>query len=136
MSKARTPLNTQPIRYAIVTGLGLIIDLGLALLLARSGASRPIASATGLLAGATSNFFLHRSWTFEGDKVLPILRQLSGFVLALVLTMAIRLLTLTLIRHALPAAGDAIALITAVCISFICNFLLLKRYVFARGKTL
>lgn len=123
-------LNSTPVRYLIVTLLGLAIDIGLALLLVHAGFSRPAAAAAGVVCGAASNFMLHRIWTFPSDKARSVGAQLLTYVVALALTLAIRIAVLAIIGFAFPVVGDALALFIAVGVSFICNFLLLKRLVF------
>lgn len=125
-------LGSQPVRYLAVVVLGLVIDLGLAVLLASAGLPRAVASITGLVVASASNFFLHRAWTFQSGKERPVGSQLVGYLVGLGLTMLVRMGTLAFVGFALPALGNTFALAMAVGVSFVFNFFFLNRLVFIK----
>ena len=125
-------LTSQGLRYLAVVCLGLAADLGLALVLAASGAPRGLASAFGLLCGAALNFVLHRAWTFRESRSGPVSRQVLSYAVSLGITLGVRLAVLAILRAVPVQIGDAIALLLATGVSFVVNFVLLRRLVFNR----
>lgn len=125
-------VGSQPLRYLVVVVFGLVIDLGLAVLLAGAGLPRTAASIAGLIVASASNFFLHRIWTFRSGKERPVGSQLVGYLVGLGLTMLVRMGTLAIVGLALPALGTTFALAIAVGVSFTFNFFFLNRLVFIK----
>lgn len=125
-------LTEQSLRYLAVTVLGLAVDMLMAMAMVWSGAPRPIASACGLFIGAMLNFLLHRAWTFRDAAPPALVAQLIRYGIAFGMTLSIRLVVLVILHIAFPRLGDAAALLLATGISFSCNFVLLRHFVFLR----
>jgi putative flippase GtrA len=123
-------LNQQPLRYLVVTICGLIVDLGVAILLAAAGLPRPVASAGGLVVAAAVNFMLHRAWTFQSRDAQPLRLQLVGYLIGLGLTLLVRIVTLTGLSLAISTLEEVAAFTVAIGASFVFNFFFLKKLVF------
>ena len=124
------------LRYLVVVVLGLGLDLGLALLMVMGGAPTSLASAAGLVFGATGNFFMHRHWTFQTAERQPIIPQILSYAASVAMILPIRLAVLQLLHYLHVAIGNSLALLLATGVSFVINFLVLKRLVFRRRREL
>lgn len=124
------------LRYLVVVVLGLSLDLSVALMLAMGGAPTSLASAAGLVFGATGNFFLHRYWTFQTPERQPMVRQILSYAVSVAMILPIRLAVLHLLHYLPVAIGNSLALVLATGVSFLINFLVLKRLVFRRRPKL
>jgi putative flippase GtrA len=120
----------QPLRFLVVTVCGLILDLGIAMCLVAAGLPRPLATGGGLVVAAAFNFVLHRAWTFQSSEARPLRAQLTGYLVGLVLTLLVRIGTLTGLSLAVSRLDDLAALAVAIGVSFVFNFLFLKKLVF------
>lgn len=124
------------LRYLVVVVLGLSLDLSVALMLAMGGAPTSLASAAGLVFGATGNFFMHRYWTFQTPERQPMVRQILSYAVSVAMILPIRLAVLQLLYYLPVAIGNSLALFLATGVSFLINFLVLKRLVFRRRPKL
>lgn len=124
------------LRYLVVVVLGLSLDLSVALMLAMGGAPTSLASAAGLVFGATGNFFMHRYWTFQTPERQPMVWQILSYAASVAMILPIRLAVLQLLHYLPVAIGNSLALVLATGVSFLINFLVLKRLVFRRRPKL
>lgn len=129
----RLPVSLELARFAVVTALGLGIDLSIAwVLAARLGLALPLAALAGFLVAAAFNYVLHEFWTFGGkDSRLSPTRGLA-YLAGLGLTLATRLAVVVALSGLLPArpGNDLPILIAAVGCSFFVNYAFSKYFVF------
>lgn len=76
-----TPLAIKFLKFAVVGGIGLIIDFGLTYLCKEIFKfNKYVANAVGFFVAATNNFLLNRAWTFANTDP-NILGQYAKFIL-------------------------------------------------------
>lgn len=83
-------LVSQVVRYGLVGLFVLAIDfLAYALVLSSVSGEVVTANLVGKAAGAATGFFLHRSFTFRGDKLRSDAGQVTGYVALLLFNAAL-----------------------------------------------
>jgi len=108
------------LKFGIVGFSGMVIDFSITWLLKeRLKIHRYIASSTGFIVAATSNYFLNRIWTFESSDP-RILMQYGSFVFISVIGLGINNLFLYLFEKKLQFY---IAKLFAIGVTMIWNFL-------------
>jgi putative flippase GtrA len=122
----------QALRYLVVVVLGFVLDLGLAILLVKGGWSTSFASTAGLVCGATSNFIIHRYWTFSNAEPGAMIPQILTYAASVAMILPIRLAVLAMLGYLPVSIDDSLSLFLATGVSFVVNFFVLKRLVFRR----
>lgn len=125
------------LRFALVIGAGLAIDLGTAWCLANlAGLPLAAAAVAGFLAGALFNYVLHELWTFRAPG-----RGLSVSRAALYLAMmagilGVRLVIIAALSRVLSGpAGSLAVLVAAAGASFTVNYLLSRFVIYRRRES-
>jgi dolichol-phosphate mannosyltransferase len=116
-------------RFLFVVTCGLVVDVVVAMALVNvAGFSLWLAAGCGFIAGAITNFVLHKLWTFRGSVArLSVDRAvLYGGVLAL--SLGARIVTAALLSRIVEAAVPV--LLAALAVSFGLHYLLSRRFVF------
>ena len=121
------------IKFAIVGGIGFIIDTGTLSLLVFAlqlgeGRRRLLAKAISFTLAVISNFFWNRRWTYPESRSKPFGKQLLQFFSLNLIGLGINLLVFGLVDSLLtPIIGHVLALyaaqVAAVCVAMIWNFL-------------
>jgi len=108
------------LKFGIVGFSGMVIDFSITWLFKEKlKIHRYIASSTGFIVAATSNYFLNRIWTFESSDP-RILMQYGSFVFISVIGLGINNLFLYLFEKKLQFY---IAKLFAIGVTMIWNFL-------------
>lgn len=108
------------LKFGIVGFSGMVIDFSITWLFKEKlKIHRYIASSTGFIVAATSNYFLNRIWTFESSDP-RILMQYGSFVIISVIGLGINNLFLYLFEKKLQFY---IAKLFAIGVTMIWNFL-------------
>ncbi len=108
------------LKFGVVGLLGMVIDFSITWLLKEKvKIHRYIASSTGFIIAATSNYYLNRIWTFESTDP-GILLEYSSFVIISVIGLGINNLFLYLFEKKLPFY---VAKLFAIGVTVIWNFL-------------
>jgi putative flippase GtrA len=119
-------------RFLAVSVLGLVLDLGLAWLLAvKVGLALSAAAAIGFLAAAVFNYLMHEIWTFRTGVVQVSARRGGLYALALGVTLVVRVGTVALLERMWLVEGREFAvLLAATGLSFLANYMLSRNVVF------
>ena len=123
---------TQGLRFLLVSGIGLAVDLGLSLVLA-DGVGLPLwlAGLLGFLAAAGVNYLLHEVWTFRDGSHRISARRFGRHLLSLGATLAVRLGAILGLQALFGAPEAALfILLPAVGLSFCASFLMARFWVF------
>ncbi len=132
-------LNLQSFRFTFIAVLGLVIDFGVAYTLTTwFGIYITVAAAIGFSLGALFNYILHELWTFtDGERKLSA-RRAFRYLLVVLLTLLVRLLSLELLLLFIDKDNNEhILLLGATILSFFFNYLASKFLVFkASNKNL
>jgi len=121
----RKPANwLQLVRFAIVGGVGFIVNLAVyALLVHGFGVEYLIANIAAWLVAVTNNFVLNRHWTFDAGAGRAH-RQAGRFLTVSLMAEAVSLLLLTLfvaVAHLDKVAAQALAVGCATPLNFLGN---------------
>jgi putative flippase GtrA len=119
-------------RFLVVTVLGVVVDLAIALAL-HHGLGMPlwIAAGIGFALAAGTNYVIHQLWSFQsGPRRLSALRAVQYGGVALV-TLAVRVAIVALLGRMLGEGPALAILICGAGGSFFVNFALSKFVVFA-----
>lgn len=124
----------QIVRFTVVVGLGLVVDLALALALrGHLGLALPLAAAAGFAAGALVNYILHEVWTFRqaGAPVRMSARRGGLYLVVLAAGFVTRVGAVAVLQRLLPdPAAAPVVLGLAIGLSFCVNFLLSRGLAF------
>ena len=91
--------RTRFMRFAIVGGVGAVIDFGVMNLLVNAFSFPLVLAGTiSFLAAVISNFTWNRIWTYPDSRSKPIFRQLGEFFLVSVVGLLIRIPTLAILE--------------------------------------
>ena len=134
MIASRIP--TEWWRFGVVNIIGLVVDLGAALVLRSLGMNLFIAASLGFVLAAFFNFQLHSRWTFGGRTDSSVRRLAQFYVLSLI-TIVVRLSALKLLMLiSLPVLffEDAEVLFLATSVSLLVNFALCRNVIFGVQK--
>ena len=130
LSNAQSAWLGQAIRFTLVSGTGVLVDLGLgAICRSLLRLDLHLSATVGFTAACALNYFLHRRWTFQGTKN----RRAISYVITCLLTLAIRYTVITLFQYLpLPEVlrNGVPTLMAAVGVSFTVNFLVCRAWVF------
>lgn len=108
------------LKFGIIGFTGMVIDFSITILLKEKlKIHRYIASSTGFITAATTNYFLNRIWTFKSDDP-RILIEYSSFVIISVIGLGINNLFLYLFEKRLPFY---VAKLLAIGVTVVWNFL-------------
>jgi len=124
---------SQPMRYLIVTAIGVAIDLAIGWALsAILHVPVSIAALAGFLTAAWFNYVLHGRWTFRVSAGYQTGRRGALYLATLALTLTARMAVASLMQRQFALQpGDAIyALVPAVGISWLVGFFVSKFLVF------
>ena len=79
------------LRFAVVGGIGAVVDFGIANLLVHGfSASLVLAGTISFICAILSNFIWNRFWTYPDSRTKPLLRQLVQFAIVSVAGLVIR----------------------------------------------
>jgi putative flippase GtrA len=120
-------------RFGMVTLLGLIVDLAVAIVLTRvAGLPLWLAAAVGFVSGAICNYIIHELWTFtHGARRLSNLRALR-YILVVTVSFFARIGTVFLLQGLFSSENAELPiLICAVGVSFLLNYVSSRRWVFS-----
>lgn len=109
--------QTRFFRFAIVGGVGAVIDFGVMNLLVNAFSYPLVLAGTiSFLAAVISNFTWNRIWTYPDSRSKPIFRQLGEFFLVSVVGLLIRIPTLAIlepiIQHLISNIADAAGILS------------------------
>ena len=120
------------IKFAIVGGIGFLIDTGtlyfLVFALGMDGdAQRPVAKAISFMLAVISNFTWNRLWTYPESRSKPLGKQMAQFFVMNLVGLGINLVVFTLVDSVLVPVVDlklaiAGAQVAAVGIAMFWNF--------------
>jgi putative flippase GtrA len=153
MNSIRSSIVTfEALRFIIVLIIGAIIDLGAMNILLwiftnalKMGSEAvTMASAAGFTFGLTSNYLLHRYWTFRGVERQSVGQQLPVFVVVSISALVVRLILVSLLfpmaqSGTASVVGDAVlartlganfAQITAMGASMAWNYYANRRWTY------
>lgn len=143
--------RTRFLRFAVVGGIGSVIDFGVMNLLKNSlGFSLVAAGTVSFIAAVVSNFTLNRYWTYPDSRSKPFARQLAMFSAVSVVGLLIRIPLLAILEPimerlfeqmwstwqiSLPLGGakfyaDNVVLAIAITIVMLWNFLANRYWTF------
>jgi putative flippase GtrA len=89
---SRRPVSTRLVKYAVIGGVGVVINMVALLLLSRCfGLPLAAASALAVELSAVSNYLLNDSWTFAART--PTVKRFAKFNVAAVLGLALNVFT-------------------------------------------
>jgi putative flippase GtrA len=128
-------MDTSVVRFAMVSGLGLAIDLAAAwALTALAGVPIALAVVGGFLLGAAFNYVLHEVWTFPGGR--PSAMAGSLYLAVVLATLGVRVgVASGLRRFVFTDPGMVLVpLVIAVGCSFLTQFALSRSLVFRRSE--
>ena len=120
-------------RFGMVTVLGLVVDLVVAWTFAVVFfVSLPMAAAVGFGCGALLNYLLHRIWTFRGGQEASSHRQLTLYMIVLMVVLTVRIIGVAVLTLIIgdPRGYELPILVAATAASFVVNYFLSKYVVF------
>ena len=80
------------LRFAVVGGIGAVVDFGIANLLVHTlSASLVVAGTVSFICAVLSNFTWNRYWTYPDSRSKPIVHQLIQFAIVSVAGLVIRI---------------------------------------------
>ena len=130
--------GSQVVRFGIVSVIGMTVDVATGWILS-VGAGMPLtlAAATGFVVAATLNYVLHARWTFAGATNGLSAGRGGLYLLTLGATLATRLGVVAVLQAMVPDGPfkPLLALVPAIGVSFVVNFLLNKLLVFQGAAT-
>lgn len=80
-------LKTQIVRFVVTGGLSAIVDLGLLLLLLKTGMPFAVAKSISFIVGTTTAYLINRRWTFKAE---PSRARFIAVVLLYAVTFAVQ----------------------------------------------
>jgi putative flippase GtrA len=123
--------------FGVVGAAGLLLDLGLfQLLYTEIGLGAVSSRFTSATVAMTFAYFAHRHWSFADRGGSGLGREYALFVVVTVLSMAISLGMLALVRHGLDQHGSLVLQVTNIvstAASTLVRFLLYRRWVFVES---
>ena len=123
---------SQLVRFFVVTVLGVVLDLAIALALhTYAGAPLWLAAATGFALAAGVNYVIHQSWSFGGGLASLSARRAALYGAVALLTLAVRVGIVAALDRLVPGAWPLLILVAGAGGSFFVNFALSKFVVFA-----
>jgi len=123
-------MNELP-RFLVVTVLGVVIDLAIALAL-HTGLGVPLwlAAAIGFTLAASANYVIHQTWSFQSGPRRLSARRAAMYAGVALATLAVRVAIVVLLDRALAGDYPLAILICGAGGSFFINFALSKFVVF------
>ena len=126
MKTARRAALFETVRYTFAVGIGLAIDLTIAMALHRlAGVPLVVAAGLGFACGLVSNYLLFELWVFAARRIGWA--RFGKVVLAAQAALAVRLGAVWLLDRA--GAPPLLTLIAGAGLSFVVNFALARRAV-------
>lgn len=119
------------IRFAMVGGMGFVIDASVLTLLVNGlGYGHYVSRAVSFSLAVTATWLVNRRWVFEAGA--PSGREYSGYFIVQLIGAAINLGIYVLVIELVPtlAALPVIPLACGALIALVANFLLARRFVF------
>jgi putative flippase GtrA len=84
--------RTRFLRFAVVGGIGAVVDFGIANILVHVfSASLVVAGTISFVCAVLSNFTWNRYWTYPDSRSKPLMRQLFQFIVVSVAGLVIRI---------------------------------------------
>ncbi|MEA1650310.1 GtrA family protein [Nitrospirillum sp. BR 11164] len=130
-------MSPELIRFASVTGAGLIVDLTVASIIVNV-ANLPLAAGTvsGFITGAIFNYILHELWTFSPGRTGRGLstERASLYLMTALVGLGVRLgLVAAISPLATSHVMNLAVLVAAAGASFVINYLLSRLVVYRRA---
>lgn len=120
------------LRFLVVTVLGVVIDLAIAVALHTwAGVPLWLAAATGFTLAASANYVIHQTWSFSGGRGSLSARRAALYGGVALVTLAVRVGIVAGLERAVPGAWPLVILVAGAGGSFFLNFCLSKYVVFA-----
>lgn len=138
MAEAAQPLadaQRRLFRFALVGGVGFIVDASVLTLLANAmGYGHYLSRAASFTLAVTVTWLLSRRWVFQAD--IPTRREYSGYFVAQLIGAVINLGVYVLVIELVPqlAAIPVIPLAVGAIVAMFANFLLVRRFVYRRAS--
>lgn len=132
-SQAGVGMRQRFLRFALVGGLGFIVDATvLTLLVTGLGYGLYVSRAISFALAVTATWLLNRRWVFDAGA--PTGREYSGYFVVQFIGAVINLGVYVLVIEFVPslAAIPVIPLACGSAVALIANFILARRYVFRR----
>ena len=118
-------------RFFVVTVLGVILDLTIAVALHRwAGVPLWLAAATGFSLAAGANYVIHQSWSFGGGTASLSARRAVLYGGVAMVTLGVRVGIVALLDRLIAGAWPLAILVAGAGGSFCVNFALSKFLVF------
>ncbi len=134
MNIAKLPL-AEIYKFSLTIGLGLILDLSIALLVLQFTGSFQYAAILGFLTGAVFNYFVLGRWVFKRSKDAAILAGILRYAATVIIVLAVRVFGVTVLSEILPDNTWPILILGGgVLLSFVVNYLANKYWVFQGDK--
>lgn len=93
------------LRFALVGGIGAVVDFGIANLLVHAFSARLVVAGTiSFICAVLSNFMWNRFWTYPDSRTKPLFRQLFEFAIVSVAGLVIRIPILHFLEPVLTKA--------------------------------
>ena len=121
---------SQLLRFFLVTVLGVILDLAIALVLhTYAGVPLWLAAAIGFALAAGVNYVIHQTWSFRSGPLS--LKRAGLYGLVALATLAVRVGIVALLDRVVAGAWPLAVLVAGAGGSFCVNFALSRWIVFA-----
>ncbi|WP_420587415.1 GtrA family protein [Ruegeria sp.] len=128
------------LRFTAISGLGLVVDIAVALFLHRVvGLPLWLSATVSFVAVGICNYLIFEFWLFRADGSAVSLRRLGGVLLSAAIAGGARITTILFIEAyageaPTPSAlRDALTLLAGAGVSLIVNFVINSRIVFRRN---
>lgn len=130
--------SSQLVRFFLVASSGLVVDIGVAWwIIVSTGASDPVAAASGLFAGMVFNYFLHLKWTFKEANQQASVLQFAKFSGTVLITLIIRIGVLKgiYLMGLQPVLHPVVRLFIGAVVAFLFSFILCRWLVYGNVPT-
>lgn len=129
----------QLVRFFTVAALGLVLDIAVALFLARTfGAPLWFAACVGFLVAASANYAAHELWTFRDGARRLSAKRAGGYLAVLGLTLAVRAGVVAVLSafagDPMTANWTLLILVIGAAASFCVNYLASSRLLFVASS--
>ena len=126
----------QPLRFLVVSIIGVSVDIGLAWALVTAfGLRLWIAGFLGFAVAAVLNYLLHEAWTFRDDRFRGSVLRFGRNLIATAVTLSVRMAAILALQNTWIAdKGPLAVLLPSVALSFCAGFLAAKFWVFRKPK--
>lgn len=128
------------LRFTAISGIGLVVDIVMALFLHRvAGVPLWLSATLSFLAVGACNYLLFEFWLFRSDNSAVSMRRLAGVLLSAACAGGSRIATIVAIEPFVDAIltaswlRDTLILLAGASVSLTVNFVINSRIVFKRN---